>query len=136
MGPNGTGGHSTDQKIYIYGLTYLSDSRSTSDIVPCVYPVSLVEQLVSTDSTSFAEEFQIDSDVYDLWTLVTAEHIQEENHYIATIDMQTGFNFVSALDVYLSPMTLRLHMLLRSSALCVGISMFKETFIKYLLESM
>lgn len=103
MGPNGTGGHATDQKIYIYGLTYLSDSRSTSDIVPCVYPVSLVEQLVSTDSTSFAEEFQIDSDVYDLWTLVTAEHIQEENHYIATIDMQTGFNFVSALDVYLSP---------------------------------
>ncbi|EFO62857.1 Hypothetical protein GLP15_857 [Giardia lamblia P15] len=102
MGPSGINSHAADQKIYIYGLTYLSDSRSTSDIVPCVYPLSLVEQLVSTNSAGFAEEFQIDVDVYDLWTLVTAEHIQEENHYIATIDMQTGFNFVSALDVHLS----------------------------------
>lgn len=102
MGPNGATSRATDQKTYIYGLTYLNDARSASDIVPCVYPISLVERLVSTGWKGFAEEFPVDSNVYDLWTLVTAEHIQEDNQYIATIDMQTGFNFVSALDVYLS----------------------------------
>lgn len=104
MGPNGSNSRAANQKIYIYGLTYAGDSRSTSDIVPCIYPVPLVEKLISTsaESTGFAEEFQIDSDVYDLWTLVTADHIQEGNQYVATVDMQTGFNFVSALDVHLS----------------------------------
>lgn len=104
MGPNGNNSRAIDQKIYIYGLTYVSDSRSVSDIVPCVYPISLVDKLISTsvESTNFAREFQIDFDAYDLWTLVTADHIQEGNQYIATVDMQTGFNFVSALDVYLS----------------------------------